>query len=293
MNNLTRWVLLGYLCTAPAWSVPPGKGADPRDAMARELLDLAGTRRQILELPGVIKASLQLSKGSGLNQEVYDMLQKAAEKTLDGEEMYRIVYDYFRRTGTADHLHEAIELARSPLILKFTQWEVDASTAEAVTEMRDYISKLSPKLNDPDRFKLLNAIDEMSGGSELAVEMEVITSLESAKAAQAGLPPEKQTSRAQLEREAQELAKKIRPTMKTQAIATALFTYRRASNAELRHYAALLSSPTGKWLARTAITAGKKALDRAMAKLSQEFIHSLEAKIAKNKKGANGSTSNR
>jgi hypothetical protein len=272
------WVLLAFLLVLPARAVTPTGQTDARNALAKDLLDLSGTRRQIEDLPAVIKASLQLLNGTGVKPSVVAALMRAAEESLDGKQLYKIVYDHVRHAGTADQLHDALVLARSPLALKFTQWEVDASKPEAVKEMREYISKLEPL--DPERVRLMSTLDDLCGGTELAMDMELATFRASATAAQAALPPAKRHSQAQIDREAEKYADQARPGLKNQFIATAFYTYRRASNAVLLQYAELLMTPIGRWQSRTITAACKQAITSAMLKMGQQFVVRLDGLLA-------------
>lgn len=153
-----------------------------------------------------------------------------------------------------------IQLLRQPINEKMTKLETERPTAE---QAKQFFESLRSKPLTPGRQQLIGRIDTASHSSEIAAESSIVV----IRGMLAGGVIGQKTGASSPE---QTLAP-LRKGAQAQARALLAFTYRAASDAELKEYATLLESDAGKRGTTLLATAFKSVLDTAAQELAIEL----------------------
>ncbi len=171
-----------------------------------------------------------------------------------------------------------VELLRQPINEKMTKMEAETPTPD---QIRQFFEKLRSNPLPQQRQELIRRLDAAGRASEIASEISVVVirgMLDGAVIAQPG-GEAKGGAPANME---EQLAS-MRRAVQTQTRALLVYTYRNASEAELKDYAALLESETGRWGTKMLSSAVKTVIDGAARELGAEMarIGAEQRKAAK------------
>ena len=251
---------------APASSTP----APATDRLLTEMLDLSGTRRMLEQVPQQVQASA-LHDQEKLPAAVRSRLQGALAESYRFESLYKTAFEHVRKHATPDELAQAIDLLRSPLVLRFTEYEVQAGTPESAPLLTAFVNKL-PYSPPPDaRLDLVQRLDDLTATSALLTEVTVQTAAAIARGVSSARAPMTRAQRLALEDAVVQMRREIAPATRQQVLTTFLFSYRKATDADLERYVQLYEGRSGHWLAQVTGTALRHALEQAAIDLARRI----------------------
>lgn len=283
----SAWLVVHLMtCATLAVAAPRAAVQDQRNTLTEEILDLGGTRRQIEQLPALMKAGAQPKGFTMLNPAVFDMLRSSMNKAFVVDKIYRTVFEHVKKAGSLDDLHAALTMVRSPMALKFTAWEVESSKPEALAQAQTFMSELQQNPPTKERVQVMARLDDATGGSQLFTEAQMASFWATARAVRAAVPAERRQSEEELKKTAETFKAQSAQTARSQTIAGMLFMYRMATQEELEQYALLLESKTGRWLSDYLRAGLRTALTEAMEAVGKEFGSQLAQKIVPSKPSA-------
>lgn len=166
--------------------------------------------------------------------------REAAERALSDDKINTLLAEQLKRSFEPIQFGRFIALLRQPISAKMTKLEAQVPQPEAV---KQYMDSVKAKPPSQERRDLVQRIDVASGTSEWASEMSVV-SLRSV--VEGGLAASGEASKDALRGVEREMTQ-LRRQVQTQVHALLFYVYREASDAELKQYAELLESDTGRW----------------------------------------------
>ena len=223
-----------------------------------------------------IDASAQA--GGKLDPADAQALRDAAERVLADDKINDLLAGQLKRSYDATQFGRFIELLRQPINEKMTKLEAQAPQAEAV---KQYLEGLKAKPPTQERRDLIQRVDLASGVSEWAADMSVVSVRSVAEGALAASGKSSKETLAKVERDMVQL----RRQMQVQVQNLLFYTYREASDAELKQYAQLLESETGRWGTTMIANALRNVIQTSGRDLGSEIasaaVAQREAKQAK------------
>jgi len=174
-----------------------------------------------------------------------------------------------RRRGSANELAAALELLRSPVALRFTEWEVEAGTPEAQPLFQAYVNALPSSPPERERVALVERLDGLTGTSAALTDVTVQTAGAIARGVASARGPLTHAQRAALEDAMTQMRQRVGPACRQQVLALLLFTYRKATVAELARYVQLFDGGTGAWISQVTGAALRAGLERAASELAR------------------------
>lgn len=185
-----------------------------------------------------IDASAQA--GGKLDSTDAHALREAAERALAEDKINNLLAGELKRSYDPTQFGRFIELLRQPINEKMTKLEAQAPQPEAV---KRYMEGLKAKPPTQARRDLIQRVDLASGASEWAADMSVVAVRSIAEGALAASGQASKDALADVER----AMGQVRRQMQEQVHGMLFYTYREASDADLKQYAEMLESETGRW----------------------------------------------
>ncbi|MGE5129375.1 MAG: ankyrin repeat domain-containing protein [Sphingomonadaceae bacterium] len=167
-------------------------------------------------------------------------LREAAERALAEDKINNLLAGELKRSYDPTQFGRFIELLRQPINEKMTKLEAQAPQPEAV---KQYMEGLKAKPPTQARRDLIQRVDLASGASEWAADMSVVAVRSIAEGALAASGQASKDALANVER----AMGQVRRQMQEQVHGMLFYTYRDASDADLKQYAEMLESETGRW----------------------------------------------
>ena len=253
---------------AQAAAKPPAKPipAKPADAVAEVIaragLAELGDALRDLALQGMDAAP---DKPAGLTPEgaqaYRDAINRVLEPAKTNEKFHAQLLKHYEPAAYGSY----IELLRKPVNEKMTKLETERPTAD---QAKQFFESLRSKPLTAERQQLIGRVDAASHASEIAAESSVVVIRGMLEGGVIGQKPAE--GAAKVEQVEQTLAP-LRKGAQTQARALLAYTYRGASDAELKEYAALLESDAGRRGAEIVATSVRAVLDTATEELGAEM----------------------
>jgi len=217
--------------------IPQTADAAVAEVMARSGLDGFAKSYRAGALQSV-DASAQA--GGKLDAADAQAFRQAVERALAEDKINNLLAGELKRSYDPAQFARFIELLRKPVNEKMTQLEAQAPQPEAV---KQYMEGLKAKPPSQERRDLIQRVDLASGVSEWAADMSVVSVRSVAEGALEASGKSSKEALAKIDREMAQL----RRQMQAQVHGLLFYTYRDASDAELKQYAELLETETGRW----------------------------------------------
>ncbi len=273
MRQLSLLVVLCMMGTS-ALAYAQDKKTDP-NTLIEEVLDLSGAKRQIAQIPAVVQV-VAAQRKTGLQPEEDAKVGRILAESYQAEALYQTVKDHLTRSFDHQRFLVLLQWLRSPLARRLLDFEVRASTPEAMQDMQQFASQRHRKPPGRERLTLLRKLDEAAGVTEFNIEMILSSFRGLAKAIDPLLPPEKRLKKGQLEQLVSDMRAQMETAIHNEVILTMLYTYQSATDTELRAYVAFLESETGRWFSSVAsdgmLRAMTAAAERAGTQVEKTFF---------------------
>ena len=235
------------------------------------LFELTGTRRQLAALTVRLAREFRPAKGQ-VSAAAEATLERIVARTFDQEVILRGVREEFARGLDRAKLESKLAWLRSPLGHRIAALEM--ATAEPDHERRMAAWALTLKASPPGerRLELIERLDWVAGASVVSVDVAAALSSSVARAIALHTPPDRRTSRRQIESQAEEMRASAAGPMRKAAALSMLYTYRALGDDELERYVEFESTEAGRWynaLLRRALLA---SLTRAFDETAQAMF---------------------
>jgi Trp operon repressor len=270
------WVLFIILPAGGCASIPL-RSPTPAEQID-EMLKLSGLTTQIERLPEAMQSGFiqrQQSGQSRLSQENFENLLKIVAETYNASDLKQSIMDTFAAHYDRDQVLAELAILRSPLNKKMTDLETEASTPEALQEIKQYAQQLRSQPAPPERSALVRTLDRVEGATDIGVELLVSVSMAYIRIQNAANPPDKRLRQDQLEEVTGRIRRELWNSVEQSTVVTFLYMFRHIPDSELKAYIELYESETAEWFKQvtkaaliTALTAAAEKAGKQMARMS-------------------------
>ena len=238
---------------------------DQHELLVQELYVKSGLAKQIQDIPRSIQAGLdqelleeeQFAKPS---PRVIALMKALAPKAFAPEKLKAVVLPELKTGLTTSDLQAALKWLDSPLGIKCTRLEDEASTPEAYPEIDKYKAHLKKSPPTPERLKIIHKLDAALKATQTSVEMALNLQVALLLAVNATLPEEQQESPAEILDDIKQHRPEIESALQLESLVSLFYTYRSLTEAEINQYIKFATSSAGSKYQEVADAAMKKAL---------------------------------
>ncbi|MEK7307940.1 MAG: hypothetical protein AAB089_02610 [Nitrospirota bacterium] len=263
-----------------------------KNKIVEEILELSGFRKQIENFPSVVQAQLAESKNKLKPEkpEVFEIVSKTISESYKSETMYQVVSDNLIANFDMNYYTVLLNWLHSPLSKKMSQLEEQASTPQALQEMKEFAAKLQYAPPSKERVALVQALDEAVDGTNLTIEMITLANLQMFKAIEMVIPEAQRTKEDNWEEKFKStLRAQLEQPMKQNIRVSFLYIYRSVSDEELKAYIDFWDSDEGRWSNKIL----SQAFLDAIVKVSREMGNKLIKELSQVKVNNQGMTDNK
>ena len=237
----------------------------PEKGLANELYVKSGLEEQIRQKPRVLQAVFdelfdKYNVSEQMPQGVYFKIRRLIAESYAEENFKKIIIKLIKDRMSRDEMLRGIAWLNSPLGQKCTYLQSVASTPAAMAAMQIYVKRLNEYPADPNRLKLIEALESATRATETAVEVVMNMQRALTTAVAASLPSSKQQQLQELQEEIEGIRSEIEAVIHQQIINGFLYTYRSLSDPELEEYIKFATSGTGAKYHAVVYAGIKKAL---------------------------------
>ncbi|MCL4502504.1 MAG: hypothetical protein M1438_11725 [Deltaproteobacteria bacterium] len=244
--RLKAWLVMLLLILLPAVAY----GQDQHEALVQELYIKSGLEKQMRELPASLQAGLDQPPITGdrlikPDQQVIMLMKALAPEAFAPELLKEEMLPEFRTKLTTGDLKTILKWLNSPLGMKCTRLEEEASTPEAYIETKKYGESLKKSPPTAKRLRLIQKFDAAVQATKNSVSTFINIQTAVSLGINASLPSEQQQSLADIRREVNQSRPEIEANMKLETLMSLLYTYRNLTGAEIGQYIKFASSKAG------------------------------------------------
>ena len=250
---------------------PGQKEKEGREALIREALELAGVKKQMQQIPAMVRAQITKRQGE-TDPKVHAAISKILTESYQAEEIYQAVENSFKYHFDQKRLTTVLEWLRSPLGRKISELELRTIDPERVQELQKFAAQLKEKPAAKEHMTLVRRLDDATGATQLTLQMNLAGLRSSVKAIDAILPPAKRLQEGQLEKLVNEMKAQLQGPLREGTLTNFLFTYRSLSDPELRRYVEYAESDHGRWFHRVLTEGFLQAMTAAGEKAFQQIV---------------------
>jgi hypothetical protein len=264
--------LLG--CTSLRFTAPAHGGAGTPAEEIDEMLTLSGLTTQIDLIPSTIQSKFaqhQQRLPNTLRPENSNRLLTILTEAYNPSDFKQSVVDYFTAHYDRDRVQAELDILRSPLNQKLVKLDEQASTSDALQEIKAIARKLESEPPAPERMALIRTFDRVSGSTDLGVELFVSTSMTVINTFNSASPRGKRLTQAQLDDLSTQLRKEVWSPIERLTTATLIYMFRSMPDVEIEQCINLYENDTTAWFNQIVKTALISAMVNATEKAGREI----------------------
>lgn len=251
---------------------PKPAPVDERSARVDEALRLSNLRGHLAAIRTRLQAFLEASSTG------YDTKQwvTGSFKTAYAPEVYtKPIRQALLDNYDADAIARVLLWYRSPTGRKISRLEEAAQVPNQGMARSMYLASLENKQPSEDRLVLVFRIDEGSRASDsTAAALKASINGWNLGIQQVVADPERQRI-VQIEAVLTKYRAEFRDMIADDVLSELMYTYREATDAELRAYAEFLESDAGKWFFRTTFKAQETFFEKAANQVAEDFVNTV------------------
>jgi hypothetical protein len=274
--SLVACLLAGAALPAQAQDKRPARPrpapVDERSARVDEALRLSNLRDHLAAIRTRLQAFLDASSTG------YDTKQwvTGSFKTAYAPEAYtKPIRQALLDNYDADAMARVLLWYRSPVGRKISRLETAAQVPNQGTARKTYLASLENKQPSEDRLVLVFRIDEGSRASDsTAAALRSSINGWNLGIQQVVADTERQRM-VQIESVLTKYRAEFRDVIADDVLSELMYTYREATDAELRAYAEFLESDAGKWFFRTTFKAQETFFEKATEQVAEDFVNTV------------------
>jgi uncharacterized protein YqeY len=237
----------------------------------QELYVKSGMEKQTEQIPSLMQALIdrpsfeddQLRK---LPKSVLSVMRASIPEAFAPERLKEVILADLTGKLSDQEIKEVLQWLDSPLGKKCTQLEVEASTAEAQSDIQKFADGLQDSPPRDERLKALRELDSAAKITDSAVEMAIDIQAATALGMVAALPLEQQKRPDEVARELEETRSAVEAAARSEIFISNLYTYRSLTETEIKQYTEFAKSSAGSQFSSVSIAALKKAMNEGAVK---------------------------
>ncbi len=252
-----------------------GRAAVSIDTVNR-ILEESGLKGQVEQFPGMVKSGLAQAREQGhpISESVYQNLLSSIDGAVVPEDIMAEVRGTLLKALQPQEAQQLLAWYQSPLGKEVTQAEVAATTPQAYQQMMNQIDTL---MQDKNRVQFARIMDELVGGTDMAVHLQEYMRIAVYSAVMAanhpGAPLDIEPFKAQMEA----ASGQMRAETEKFIILSTVYAYRNISLSKLEQYETYLMSPLAREFHKVVGRGLSQGLEVAVSKLANALVTSLKS----------------
>jgi hypothetical protein len=279
--SLAAFLLAGSALSAQAQDKSRARAkparVDEKSAGVDEALRLSGLRNHLTGVRVRMKQILE-DNNPTLDPDVRQWLWQTLDVSFSPEAYTKPVKQMLLDSYDADALTRVLIWYRSAAGKKMVRLEQSGVEPGQAQARKRYIATLEDKQPSEDRLVAVFRIDEASRASEgtFGAIKAVVNGWN--RGIEQVMSEQGRQRAAQGEIARDVFRAQMRDTVSEDVLREMMYTYRDATDAELRAYAEFLESDAGKWFFNTAYTGQQAFLEKAVDKVAEEYVSTIYVK---------------
>ncbi|MCA9392965.1 MAG: DUF2059 domain-containing protein [Candidatus Omnitrophica bacterium] len=248
--------------------------AETRTGKLNRLMDISGIRIQYSEIPKVIKsaADAPAEPGQEIPQLLRDGIKQAVDDTIIAADLVDAVVAELDKKLTEPEIDDVLEWYESEQAQEITNKEIEASSAESLQNAdRD----LAALMKDPEIVAKARKIDELTGSSEFALDIQMYTQLAMISAIANVVGPDSGIDIDQIKAQMEQARPMIKMQIQEASIQNLVFTYSDLPKQGLDAYVAFLDKPTTRKFMQIVMASTKTEMESMITAFTQELAKVL------------------
>ena len=130
------------------------------EKMIDELVDISGIEKQTLSMREVLNQQFKARESSdNLSKDEFEKLKSILLESFNEKEILKNTKAALLEGLTEEEIKEVIDLHKSPLFIKTTRLEEEASSSEGIKNLQVYAQKINEAPPSEERIKLVQKLD--------------------------------------------------------------------------------------------------------------------------------------
>ena len=273
--DVYRWVDQNGNVTYADRPQPPSDASSARAAGTSidELLELSGLRVQLASITVRIADEFRPGKGQ-MRPSDQAIIDRVIREIFRSETMYTSVRNELDRRIDPIKIETAAAWFRSPLGRQIIALEV-ASSRTADSKILEYGKSVRNNPAAAKRAALIDRLDEVTGSSELTLDIGAAVIRATQKAVSDASEPARKLTRDQIARLTSDARLRSRDTVRAQVTAAMLYSYRTLDDRDLEAYVQFASSEAGRWYTDASRKALLQAVDAMVDRGAVELVRAV------------------
>ena len=244
-------------------------------SLIEEVIDLSGLKRQIDQVPGFMQSQLT-QKQQELKPEVFAVLNKVITESFRADIFQQYVKEYFKNNFDKERLMAVRKLWSLPLAKKMTQLEIQGSASTALEDKKAFALNLQANPPSQEHLALAQKLIDVTDSVGMLMEIYLGSTKAFITAAAQFSPPDNRPTSEQLDQMLNEKKAQLETAFRQSLIISFLYTYRSASEEELKQYIEIYDSDTGRWFTKLVFGALEDAFNKAGASMGQKIMEVIK-----------------
>lgn len=277
---MTRWLMALAAAALLSWPWVMAMAIDSSaENLVGKVMAKSHTTQQIKSIADFAIAELDLRKDV-LDAKDYKELKTILSSAFDAEKLHQDMTKVWQKRFQAERFAEWLSQLQSPLFIRMSRLEAQASSAESFDDMMDFAERQTQKIPTKTRQELIARLDNATASSELALRGQTSVLGAFLKAINPTLPDNKRLTDTKLQKILDATRAQVEPSLREVATLTYFYTYRDVSDADLSAYVSVYESALGKYfmqLNRDAVVAALAAASQRATALIAQHLRTKKA----------------
>jgi len=216
-----------------------------KNLLAKEVLELSGTKKQISQIPQFLEGSLAGQKGK-LDEQTFNTLCNIMRDAFKAETLYENLESTFIKNIDTKTLKDTKLWYQSELAKKITKLEIKASTPDSMQEMQKFAENFQKTPPPQSRIALAKDLDNYSKSTEMTLNMILGITEGIMTGINASLPAKQKMKHTDLKKQIDTTQAMLKPSIESTTLVSFLFTYKDLTDKEFESYVSFHKSKVGQ-----------------------------------------------
>ena len=218
---------------------------DTRDRQIAQIMELSGTNHTFDQMPAMMQTLLQ-QQPPPLSPKDLESFSQALLSAFAPEKLRTEMTDYFRAHYDARHFEQLLALLKKPLIKEMTALEQATTEPDDMVQLMQQANAFMASVPN-ERLTILRDLDEAMTASETMLDLQIQSFQSYVTAINSILPEAQRMPAARMEEISRQIREQGLYPMRQQMLVQLAWTYRTASDDDLKAYLESYRSPIGQW----------------------------------------------
>ncbi|GAB4486752.1 MAG: hypothetical protein OHK006_15030 [Thermodesulfovibrionales bacterium] len=246
------------------------------EALADELLDLSGMRKQVGALASIATSQIPNISGEGREGRVKQETPRIFREALQESKVYPAVVEVYKARFQRDHARSYAAWLKTPLGRKATKLELDSLQDVRATKAETLY--LEYQKVGASRRKMLRRLEQATRASEAYVEIVSTTLREILTGMRSRLPENSRINYEEIGSMVDNIRSMPRELITDQILASLGYTYRDLLDRELEEVVQFYESGDGQWAVETSMDSIVRGIGKASREIGEKMADIITSK---------------